>query len=75
MSLVQRAKDKCDTELVNKVNIKKKFIKKGDYYYIRKGDFDLVSINVAVFVLGHILLIPAIYIWFFKTTLATKIYG
>lgn len=52
-----------------------KYIKRGNYYFVAAGDFDLAPINVAAFVVGHILVIPAIYCWFFLTSLATQIYG
>lgn len=51
------------------------FIKCKQYYYISEGDFGLVPVNIAAFVLGHLLVIPAIYIWFYETSLATQIYG
>ena len=56
-------------------SVRNSFIKCKQYYYIAEGDFSLVPVNIAAFVLGHLLVIPAIYIWFYETTLATQIYG
>ena len=65
----------CQIPTLNGSKYKHRYCKNGNYYFIATGDFDLVPINIATFIIGHILIIPAIYVWFFLTSLATQIYG